>query len=227
MKFGFRPLALLLMSAVALTCGCSGSESRKNSYEKRGDKYLADQNYDKARIEYSNALQIDPKDDKARYFLGLIAERLHKPQEALANYQAVLDSDPNYVPARAGLGRVYLMAGLSDKALETVEVGLQKQPADTQLRIVRGAVRAQRGELAGALDDADVAVKSTPQDESAIALLASLFHKSGRDEEAIAALATGLEKLPRSIDLQLCRIPSRLQFFNVCDLMGRYGNGRF
>ena len=40
---------------------CGGAEERKVTYLEKGKAYIADKNYDKARIEIKNVLQIDPK----------------------------------------------------------------------------------------------------------------------------------------------------------------------
>lgn len=195
--------ALSLSASLLLAAGCGGAADRKDRYLQRGDQYFAEQNYDKARVEYTNALQIDPKSVKGRFALGQIAERAEKPRDALANYQAAVDIDPAYHPARAALARVYLLGGLKDKALEIIEPGLALAPEDPQLRTIRGAIRAQSGDDAGALADAEAAVKAAPTDELALALIGSLYRKAGRAAEAIGALEAGVAKLPRNTDLRI------------------------
>ena len=72
------PGRLLIVGAVALVLGiasgCGGAQTRKAAHMEKGRAYLAAQNYPKARIEFQNALQIDPKDAKARYEVGFIDE---------------------------------------------------------------------------------------------------------------------------------------------------------
>ena len=74
------PGRLLIVGAVALVLGiasgCGGAQTRKAAHMEKGRAYLAAQNYPKARIEFQNALQIDPKDAKARYEVGFIDEKL-------------------------------------------------------------------------------------------------------------------------------------------------------
>src|SRR6185295_16831832 len=65
-------LALAVVLAVALTA-CGGAESRRASHMERGQKFYDAGNYDKARVEFRNALQISPNDPEARYMNGRIA----------------------------------------------------------------------------------------------------------------------------------------------------------
>jgi tetratricopeptide (TPR) repeat protein len=208
--------ACLLFPALLALVACSGPEARMSRYMERGQQYFAEQNYDKARIEISNALQIDPKNAPARVLAGQIAEKQGKPRDAVGSYQAAIDSDNGNVDARAALGRIYLMAGLPDKAKETIAPALEKAPGDARLLTVRGGLRAVQGDLEGAMADAQAAVKAAPGDEVALALLAAQYQRAGRVDDAIAAIQKGLEKQPDTIDLRVI----------LADLQARAGHAK-
>jgi Tfp pilus assembly protein PilF len=59
-------VACLVLAMVLGLAGC-GSHSRYMSHMDRGRQYLAAGNLEKARIEFRNALQIEPKDAEAFY----------------------------------------------------------------------------------------------------------------------------------------------------------------
>ncbi len=205
-----RPLVVVgLAIGLALLAACSGTAARKAHYIDRGQAYLAEGKLDKARVEFSNALQIDPNDAKARYFAGLIAEKLARPRDAVANYQAAIEADPNMIAARAALGRIFLLGGLPDKAREVIEPGLLKEPDNAQLRTVRGGLRAMDNDLDGAMEDAQAAVKSAPNDEAApndevaVAFLAAQYARQKLIEDAIVVLNDGIRKIPDTVDLRV------------------------
>ncbi len=54
---------------------CGGAEERKAKYLERAKSYLAEKNYDKARVELKNVLQIDPKYAEAYFLMGQVDEQ--------------------------------------------------------------------------------------------------------------------------------------------------------
>lgn len=203
MKFSARQSSLLVCTmASLLLAGCTGAEARHTQHMKRGQEYFEAGNFDKARVEFGNALQIKPNDAQARYMSGRVAESLGNVRDAAAAYQGAIDIDPELVPARSNLGRVYVLAGLPDNALAIIEPVMAKHPDDADLLTVRGAARQQQGKREEALADAEHAVKVDPVNELAVSLLASLYMQSPQPERAVVLLKATLEKVPKSVDLR-------------------------
>jgi tetratricopeptide (TPR) repeat protein len=192
-----------IVAVAVASAACSSGEARKAGYLERGEKYFAEANYDKARIEARNALQIDPNYVEARYLAGRVAEKKGEIREAAGSYQAVLDANPKFNQARAALARLFLFAGLPDKSMELIEAGLKDDPQNAALLTVRGAVQAQRGLLPAALEDAEAAEKIAPNDEFTISLLASLYKQSARLDKAIETIDRGLKNLPKNVELRI------------------------
>lgn len=196
-----RWTAVLCMAV--LCTACAGADSRKASYLTRGEEYFAERNYDKARVEVRNALQIDPKFVAARYLAGRVAEKKGEVREAVGQYQAALDEDGKFNAARAALARLYMLGGLPDKALEMVEEGLKTEPDNAALLTVRAAVQAQKGRLVAAAEDAEAAYGKTPTDEYTLSVLASVYSQSARLDKAIEVIQAGVRALPKNVDLRI------------------------
>src|SRR5438552_1025225 len=123
-----RRLTLLrfvtVLLAASLITACGGADARRMSHMNRGQEYFDKGNFEKARVEFRNALQIMPNDAEARYRAGRVAEKLGDAREALGMYQAAVDGNPDHVMARASLARLFVFGGAPDRALELVQTGL-------------------------------------------------------------------------------------------------------
>jgi tetratricopeptide (TPR) repeat protein len=194
-------LPWVLIPCLTLLAGCGSAKSRFDDHLRRGERYFDAGQYDKASVEFRNAMQIEPRSAQARYLNGEAAERRGELRAALGSYEAAIEIDPDYSPARAALGRVLVFGGAADRALTIISPGLARHPDDAQLLTVRGAARVQLKDMNGALADAEHALKVTPDDESAVALLASLYQRQGDAPRAAALVAAAVARHPASVDL--------------------------
>jgi tetratricopeptide (TPR) repeat protein len=194
---------VILFSAALATAACGGAQARQERHMQRGMEYFTAENYDKARIEFGNALQIAPQDAEARFMIGRTAEKLGKVRDAVSGYEGAIDVNPDHVQARANLSRVYVFAGMPDKAMEVVEPGLAKHPDDADLLVSRGAARVQLKDTAGAVADAERATQLAPGNENAVALLASLYRQTDSPQKAVGLLEKATARIPQSVDLRL------------------------
>ena len=86
----------------------------------RAKKFQQTGNWEKARIEFKNVLQIEPRNVEAGFLLGQVLEQLQDWQQAGTQYVRVLRVDPSHVDAKMRLGWLYLRgnAGAFDRAEE-------------------------------------------------------------------------------------------------------------
>ena len=105
---GFFLTAVVLLLAVSFVTACGGKEERKARYLEKGKAYLAEKNYDKARIEFRNVLQIDPKSAEGFLYLAQVEEKTQNWSTALGNYQKAVELDPELIEPRAALTRFYM-----------------------------------------------------------------------------------------------------------------------
>ncbi|MEI8298021.1 MAG: tetratricopeptide repeat protein [Pseudomonadota bacterium] len=197
-------LRIVLAALVALGVGgCSSPVEREAKALKKGGEYFVAGNWDKARVEYRNALQIVPNDGEARFRNGLVLEKLGQFREAAQFFIGALEVKPEHREARVRLARIYVGGGVPEKALELVKVGLEMAPNDAGLLGMRAAARARLKDTAGALQDAEAAARLDPRDEYVIAILAGLYSTEGRLDKARGLLQGAVRDIPGTIDLRL------------------------
>jgi tetratricopeptide (TPR) repeat protein len=192
-----------VLLCASLLAGCGGAEARRDRYFEKAQTLIAEQEWEKAQLELRNALQIDPNDSRTRVLLGNVAEKLGDPRQAFQMYQGVLDADKENVGARAGLAKLYALGGSPDKAIELANAGLAKSSGDAELLTVRGVALARKGDTAAALADAEKAFRNDPKNENATALLASLYARGNRLDDALRVAQTGVGYHPKSPDMRI------------------------
>jgi tetratricopeptide (TPR) repeat protein len=190
------------MLVIALSA-CGGTQSREARHLNRGNRYLAANNLEKARVEFRNALQIAPTDATARYENGVVEERLQNLVEAAGFYKAAIDADADHVPARVALAKLMLIAGFPDRALETIKPAFARHPEDARLLSLRAACEGALKNPDAALVDAEHAVRLDPKNVDAVAVLAGIYQARGETDRTRALLESTLKQVPDSVDLRL------------------------
>jgi tetratricopeptide (TPR) repeat protein len=181
--------------------GCGGSEERKAEYLEKANQFFSEENYEKAQLEYKNALQIDPKDIEARYQLGLVLEKRGQWKPAMSQYRAVLQQDENHAGANIHVGQIYLLSGDDEHALTSAETALASEPENPAALSLRGAAKAKAGDMAGAFSDGLAALKIKPDHKEATALLATLHLAKKDPVKALEIVNQGIEKNPGDTQL--------------------------
>lgn len=195
-------LAVVLVACVALH-GCGGAEDRRARALERGREFMAESNYTKARVEFSNALQIEPNDADARYYSALASEKLDDLRAAAQGYQGALTVDETHALALAALARLYVFSGLAEQGLELVDKGLAAHPGHPELVVVRAAGKLALGREQEAFDDAMSVVAQQPNHEYAVALLAGMLRNRKETARGIELVQDALAAAPNSADLRL------------------------
>jgi tetratricopeptide (TPR) repeat protein len=193
--------AAFVMTALLVACG--GADARKAGYLAKGQEYLAAHDFEKARLEFRNALQLDPNDAEAGFLAGEASERLGNLREAAQMFQSAIQANPKHLGARAQLAKIYVYAGVPDKALETLEPGIAIAPDDADLLTARGSARLKQGDEPGARADAEKAVHLAPHNEDAVALLASIYSDVGESQHAIDLVSNALRTPGATLNLRL------------------------
>jgi tetratricopeptide (TPR) repeat protein len=193
-------LAVLVIATLLVSCG--GPEARKAAYLAKGQEYLAARNFAKARLEFRNALQLDPNDAESSFLAGRAAEALGNVREAAQLYQGAIQANPRHPRARTQLALIYAYRGVPVKAIELAEAGLTSAPDDPGLLTARGAAHLKLGDTVAARADAEKAARVAPTNENTVALLAGIYTQAGETQRAIELVSNAVQAPGADVSLR-------------------------
>ena len=194
--------SVLIMSLVA----CGGADERKIKYLEKGKAYLLEKNYDKARIEIKNVLQIDPKFAEAYYLMGQLEEKKKQLSKSLSSYKKAIELDPSHIKAKVALAKIYVIAGTEDyinKAKNLLADAKKVQPVYSEADLILATIEYKIGSKDKAIKGLEVIVKSDTKLVDGVSLLSTVYLAAGRESEAIAVLTNGISNNLNNIPLRI------------------------
>lgn len=193
---------VMIAAAVGMAlAGCGGKEERISQHFQRGTEHLTAGDTEKARVEFKNVLQMEPKHVPAMVSMARVLEQLDDTRGAARFYQAAIELDGTQTDAKRRLARLFVVNGGVDPAANLADELLAQDPADSAALAVRGAVKVARGDRVGAEADARAAVARDPDSVDAVMLLASLFNGTDRAADALTLLNTARERHPKDVSI--------------------------
>jgi tetratricopeptide (TPR) repeat protein len=197
---------LIFVALLLIAHGCGKSEDKVKNYLASGVELYKKGNYDKAKIEFKNVIQLDSKQADAYYHLALIDEKNQNWQGMFANLTQVIRLDPKNIDASLKLARLNLLSGRVDETLKLVESVL-KLPADNPDALaLKGAVLVKKGKPDEALSVADNILKKHPEHTDAVSLKSVIYLTKNDFASALATVETALQTKPTELALQLLRL---------------------
>ncbi len=188
---GFLSLGFLL-----LLVGCGFTEARikkekesEASY-KLGVAYLNDNvpNLQKALIEFSKALEINPQNKEAHYAMGHVYFQRQDYPKAIESFKTAISIDPNYSEAHNYLGKVYEGSGREEEAILSYQGALKNiQYATPQLPYWNmGLVYFKQKKYDQALEAFQQTRKIEPANGDVLAKIGETYVQKGSLEKALS-----------------------------------------
>lgn len=181
-------------------------EARMQSYYEKGMAFLAEEAFDKANIEFRNALQIKKNMTPAVYGMAQVAEKKGDLRSAYQHYLTVAEQDNKHVMARVKLANIYLSAGQPEKAADYIAQLQKLAPDDEHVLLVQAFASLRAGDDEQAVALAKQAMAKSPKFNESYALLASERMKHEDADQALAFLEQGLKQIPNDKDLSFYKI---------------------
>lgn len=197
---------ILCIGLVVSLAACGGAEERKSKYMEKGKAYFEQNNFDKARVEFKNVLQIDTKFPEAYYYVGQLEEKEQNIGKAIGNYSKAIELDPKYVAPKVNLAKIYVVVGTEEylnKARALLSEVLAAEPDNSVARLVSATIEYKTGAKESAQKEIEKVVASDPTLVEGISLLALIYIDQGQDLKALQMLENGVSNNKKSIPLKI------------------------
>lgn len=191
---------------LVLLVGCGGAEERKASYMSKGKAYFEEGNFDKARIEFKNVLQIDPKFSAGYFYLGQIEEKNKDLGKAMANYNKAVELDPTFIEPKVSIAKIYAIIGTEEylnKSRDLLSEVFQTNPDHPEANLIAASMDYKTGDKDQALKKIEQLVRLHPDLQDGISLLSAIYLGRGMTGRAISVLEKGVDSNPKSVYLKM------------------------
>ncbi|MEO7033035.1 MAG: tetratricopeptide repeat protein [Polyangiaceae bacterium] len=151
-------------------------------------------NFERARQLFTRARRLNPDVAQPHHALGVLAERVRRPDLASQNYYEALRVDPGFAPSRSNLAHLLYDGGMYEDALTQFKRLVEITPDDPQAFAGLAATLLHLERVTEASVVIESALATAPDNADLIVLAARLEIRRGEFEAAIARLlplATG------------------------------------
>ncbi|MCP5144801.1 MAG: tetratricopeptide repeat protein [Gammaproteobacteria bacterium] len=198
-----RPVyGVFLVIVLSVLAGCGSPEDRQARYFAHGQDFYQEGNFEKARVEFRNVLQIDPHNVEARMALARSLLGLQNWQDGARQLLAVLHEDAAHVGANFELGQLYLRARNIESARKHAEAILTVDANNPDGMTLLAGVLLAEGDAKGADEAIAKVLALSPWHKHATALEARLLVSRGDYSAAAQIVRHWLAQSPGDIEMR-------------------------
>lgn len=168
----------------------------------RAELYQFSGRWDEVRRDADRAIQLSPRNAKARGLKGLAMSVAQEFDRALAELDAAVALEPTNAVLWALRGNTLLQMGRCRDALESLDRSIALAP-DARAYFDRAACHRENGDPAKAIEDYTAALRHDPQLVAAACERAFVYQQKGHFSQALEDLKRCQTGYPRDPQLQL------------------------
>ena len=201
-RFFIKVILLCCLSLIA--CDDKGRDNQ--SYFDKGVAFFQQDEFDKARIEFKNAIQQNPQMADAHFYMALLNEKAGKFKAMKVNLIEAMKYDPESIKVKLKLSKVRLLFNETDKSLQEVEDVLKTNPDHLEALTLKASIFLRQKKQDEALAIIDGVLEKDSENIEALSLKALVFVKKKAFDEALAILKPALQKHKKNISLHLLKV---------------------
>jgi tetratricopeptide (TPR) repeat protein len=194
-------LFILLITLVVMTA-CSSKEEKKLKFYEKGSTHYEAGELVKARLEFTNALQIDPEYADAYYMLGMAEMRLGNLKKAFGLLNKSVDLSPDLLDAHLQLGKFYLLGNNIEPAMQKADLILSKDPGQSAATLLKASVLIKKEQYGEAIQLLDQLRKNGAEDPQILLLTAVAHKQQGDFKSAERVIKTGIRQYTENTQFQ-------------------------
>lgn len=179
-----RTCLALAVALPVFISGCSSKEETAAKYLNSGIEYYDKQQYEKARVELSNALQLDPKLAQAHYYQALLFESQGNIPKYYETLKKVEKLSPNDLDLKVTIAELLLGAQNFAAALSKAEAVLAIDPTHYNAIRVKAAALVGSESYEGAEELINQLTERQPDDLKLLGMKAVIAR--GREDMPLA-----------------------------------------
>ena len=195
--------------------GPTAAAPPSNAKVKEGMDAIQAGDFARAKAALDEAVQKNPKDAQAVFYLGVADEGLGDEKSATEQYRHALELDPKLVEASANLSGVLLDQNDAAGALSAAENGLKVAPQNASLLRNRAVALEQTGSK-DAVAAFKAAAAAAPNDKEVQYLYAEALAASGDAAGATAALKPLVDTDDLAVLASAGRLLGKLKDYDDC-----------
>lgn len=174
--------------------------NKARPYNNLGLAYAKQGTLDKAMVNFSKAIQINPKFADAHNNMGLTYAQQGKLNEAVFHYSEALRLKPNLAGVHNNLGLIYYSLGRFDEAIKHISDALRIKPKDAKAHINMGAALYLKGDLEAAATHYSKALTLEPGNAEAYNNLGLIYFAQEKIDDAISNYSKAIQSNPDYAD---------------------------
>jgi tetratricopeptide (TPR) repeat protein len=191
------PAALVVLMPVA----CSGPSFER--FVASGERYVAEQRYADAVIEFENAARLDPQSAFAQLKLGDAYAELNQLTYAAAAYERACTLNEQDAAACLRAATQLLSFGEHDRAVAMARIVLTSDQSNLDAQLILAGAMAGARRFADAEEQLQAAMATAPRDARPLAALGDLQRQRGRVDAAETSLLRAIDMDPSSSDARV------------------------
>ena len=171
-------------------------------YRNRADAYLNKGDYDRALADYTESIEIDPKNPLTFNARGYAYHSKGDYEHAIADYSKAIEINPKLTFAYRYLGNAYEAKGEHDRAIANYDKVIEIDPKDAWAYHGRGYAYYSKGDYDRAIADYSKAIEIDPNDAWAYHSRGYAYYSKRDYDRAIADNSKAIEIDPKLAEVE-------------------------